>query len=86
MEPDSTVRLGEELIPPNEARDIDELLTILREIQEQKDRRQRPVPRELHPKQHGCVRAELIIDPNLPRRFGQGIFREPKTYVALVRF
>jgi hypothetical protein len=42
--------------------------------------------RDVHPKHHGCVRAELRVEANLDD-LGQGIFAQPgATYKAWVRF
>jgi hypothetical protein len=78
--------LGEETIPPDEPENIQQLIAIHQTIQELTDRKRSPSPRNLHPKQHGCVRAELIIEGGVPERLRQGIFREPRSYPALVRF
>jgi hypothetical protein len=45
-----------------------------------------PVKRDQHPKHHGCVRATFTIADGLPDALKVGIFREPKTYDAVVRF
>jgi hypothetical protein len=37
-------------------------------------------------KTHGIVRAEFIVHDNLPPEFRQGIYAEPKSYRAWVRF
>jgi hypothetical protein len=37
-------------------------------------------------KTHGMVRGEFIVHPNLPPHLRRGIFAEPKTYKAWVRF
>ncbi|QSA99003.1 catalase family protein [Methylococcus sp. EFPC2] len=37
-------------------------------------------------KTHGIVRAEFIVHDNLPAEYRHGIFAEPKTYRAWVRF
>ena len=37
-------------------------------------------------KTHGIVRAEFIVHDGLPPQFRHGIFKEPKTYRAWVRF
>lgn len=42
--------------------------------------------RDAHPKMHGVVRAEFIVEPNLPADLRIGIFKEPKTYPAWIRF
>jgi hypothetical protein len=78
--------LGEETIPSDESRHIEELVAIHRDIQEHTDRLKRPVPRNVHPKQHGCVRAEFMIAASLPSHVRFGLFREPRVYPAVVRF
>lgn len=82
----SAARVGEEVIPPGEEAQIEELLVILRAIQERRECRQRPVKRTVHPKQHGCVCAELVVEPGLPGDLRYGIFSEPGAFAAVVRF
>jgi hypothetical protein len=84
--PSPSVGLGEETIPADEARHIDEMLLVLRRIQEERDRRNHRVPRTVHPKQHGCVHAQLQVEPGLPVALRHGIFRSAKAFPALVRF
>ncbi len=45
-----------------------------------------PVRRDAHPKTHGCVRAELQVEPDLPEDLCHGLFRTPKKYDAWIRF
>lgn len=42
--------------------------------------------RESHPKHHGCVRAELVVEPELPAELRAGVFAEPRSYPAVIRF
>ena len=42
--------------------------------------------RQIHTKMHGCVKAEFIIEPDLPDHLKVGIFSEAKHYHAWVRF
>ena len=44
-----------------------------------------PVQRQQHPKSHGCVKAEFIVE-NVPEECRFGIFREPHRYPAFIRF
>jgi hypothetical protein len=46
----------------------------------------RPVLRDQHPKSHGCVRAEFVVGPDVPRDLRHGIFAQPRTYPAWIRF
>ncbi|MCC6574853.1 MAG: catalase family protein [Planctomycetes bacterium] len=75
--------LGEETVPPDEAamiaRLVEQNLALLN-VDE------RPVRRGQHPKHHGCVRAEFIVEPDLPAEFRHGLFASPRRYDALIRF
>lgn len=46
----------------------------------------RPVLRQEHGKGHGVVRAEFRVSSGVPPELRHGIFREPRSYQALVRF
>src|SRR5262245_42329472 len=50
------------------------------------DLERRPVPRDQHPKQHGCVHAKFVIRPGLDGNLREGLFKEEKVYDAWVRF
>jgi hypothetical protein len=75
--------LGEEQIPPGEAEQIDQITAIHLSVT---DPGEKPVPRGQHMKGHGCVQAEFIVATDLPDALRHGIFREPRTYAAYVRF
>ena len=45
-----------------------------------------PVLRDAHPKTHVLVRAEFIVLADLPEQLRYGIFKEARTYDALIRF
>lgn len=42
--------------------------------------------RDAHPKSLGLVRAEFMVEPNLPAALAKGVFASPKTFEAWVRF
>jgi hypothetical protein len=42
--------------------------------------------RDAHPKMHGLVKAEFIIEPDLPPQLQIGVFSKPQTYQAWIRF
>ncbi len=46
----------------------------------------RPVARQQHAKSHGLVRGELVVEAGVPSDLRHGLFREPATYPAVVRF
>lgn len=41
--------------------------------------------RDAHPKSLGLLKAYFIVDPNLSKEYRLGIFKEPRTYCALIR-
>ncbi len=42
--------------------------------------------RQIHPKMNGCVKAEFIIEKNLPEELKVGLFKEEKSFPAWIRF
>ena len=80
------IALGAESVPAGEAAQIDQIVALHRDVQEKSDRKISPVPRGQHPKQHGVVRAQFVVEPALPARFRYGIFSASRTYEALIRF
>jgi Catalase len=44
------------------------------------------MPRDAHPKMHGLVRAEFTVHSNLEDAYRVGVFAQPATYLAWVRF
>ena len=46
----------------------------------------RPARRFAHAKAHGCLRAEFEVLPGIPDELKAGLFKEAKTYPALIRF
>lgn len=42
--------------------------------------------RDAHPKNIGCVKAEFTVDPHLREELRVGVFKEPRTYPAYIRF
>jgi catalase len=77
--------LAQENPPPSEAAVISDLAERLRQriIQNNPTGIMR---RDAHPKMHGVVKAEFIVEPDLPEALRVGLFREPRTYQAWIRF
>ena len=76
--------LGQETIPPGERAGIDEIVAIHLSVT---DPTEKPVvPRGQHMKAHGCVMATFEVAPDLPADLRHGIFAEPRTFNAYVRF
>ena len=44
------------------------------------------VLRDAHPKSHGCLNAEFVVNPNIDPNFAQGVFSEGSRYKAIVRY
>ena len=42
--------------------------------------------RDFHAKTHAAVRAELVVGPDIEERFRVGVFAEPRTWKAFIRF
>src|SRR5271157_3721476 len=77
------MKLAEEVIPEGEAHAIG---LVVRASEQMLEKDEKPVvKRDQHAKHHGCVRAEFIIEPDLPKDFRVGLFAEPKTYQAWIR-
>jgi hypothetical protein len=75
--------LGQENIPANETALIERLVEQNLKLQNENTR---PVRRALHPKHHGCVRAEFVVEDDLAAELRHGLFAQPGTYQALIRF
>jgi hypothetical protein len=82
---DEGLALAEERIQPGEEEHLD---SIIETFTEQMRGLWNPgyFERGGNTKTHGIVRAELIVRDDLPEHMRHGIFAEPKTYRAWVRF
>lgn len=82
---DEGLKLAEERPIPNEEVYLESIISSFRE---QMQRLWKPggFERGGNTKTHGMVRAEFIVHEDLPSQFRHGIFAEPKTYRAWVRF
>ncbi len=79
------LELAKEYPPPSEDAYAQQLAEILRK-KVQEDYPTGTTRRDAHAKHQGCVRAEFIVEPDLPPELRVGVFREPRTYQAWVRF
>lgn len=83
------LQLGKEYPKENEAKVAE---NIVRLLQDQMLRTYPPGPdgkrqlRQIHPKMNGCVKAEFIIERNLAPELRVGLFKEPRSFPAWVRF
>ena len=74
-----------EIIPPDEELYITKLTELLKKIVVDTYPPGRTL-RDAHPKQHGTVAAQFTVEPDLPPELRVGVFAEPATYDAFVRF
>ena len=80
----SRLKLNEEYPPPDEPADIRKMVALIDELHHpQPDGR---MLRAQHAKDTGCVKALLIVEPNLPDEYRYGVFREPRTFPIIIRF
>ena len=76
-----------ERVPPEEAAQIDHIVQLTIQQLQRRYAGDAQVLRGVHPKAHGCVRAEFTVRPDLPESLRVGVFAEPgKRYDAWVRF
>lgn len=79
-----------ENIPEGEAAEIEEIARLTTELQDK--RKDLPeqggkLLRGVHPKSHGCISAQFIINADIEEKYQVGLFFTPgKTYCAHVRF
>jgi len=81
----SKKHLAQESPPPDEAAFTQSIANRLR-AKIIKDNPAGIMRRDAHPKMHGVVKAEFIVEPDLPAELRIGVFKEPKTYRAWIRF
>jgi Catalase len=81
----SAKQLAQEYPPPGEAQAIHDLT----QRQLKKVAAENPtgiMRRDAHSKMHGIVKAEFIVEPDLPAALRVGLFKQPGTYQAWIRF
>jgi|BarGraIncu00222A_1022003.scaffolds.fasta_scaffold19192_2 hypothetical protein len=74
-----------ERIPPDEAVETKRLIDRLRDMMSARDRGGTQ-GRDVHVKMHGVMRAEFTVAGDLPPDLRVGLFAQPATYKAWVRF
>lgn len=71
---------------PDEAETFAELTAVMGHITRTMAERYRHAYRPVHAKSHGVVKARLEVQPGLVPELAQGLFAEPRTFEALMRF
>jgi hypothetical protein len=73
-----------EKVPADEERLIKDMEVLLQEKMST-DYPAGQTRRDAHPKNLACLRAEFIVEPNIPAELKKGIFEFPQTYPAWIR-
>jgi hypothetical protein len=78
-------QLAQEYPPPGEA---EVTLRLAERLKAKVVRENLPgsLRRDAHAKMHGLVKAEFVIEPNLPPELRVGVFKEARTYQAWIRY
>ncbi len=84
MMKEEPLELGKEYPPPEEEAQIDRLVAISKRSMGNKPHP--PMFRDQHPKSHGCVKGEFVVEANIPEVMKVGVFKEPKNYDIWIRF
>jgi hypothetical protein len=79
------LKLNTEYPEPDEQETIEKLIVLLRGVIEGRYLTG-VTTRDVHVKGHAAVRAEVTVEPGLPPELRVGVFKEPRTYPAWVRF
>ncbi|WP_020567628.1 catalase family protein [Neolewinella persica] len=79
-------KLATEYPSKSEEKATAKVIGLLKELLEKDYPAPARMERDAHPLQHGLVKAEFIIEPDLPENLKVGIFREAKTYESWIRY
>lgn len=72
--------------PKLEASQIDQIADITRQLLQKRYPSPAQVLRGVHPKSHGCVRATFEVLPDIDSQLQVGLFSQPATYDAMIRY
>lgn len=75
-----------EHIPSDEPAALREMADLFRNLLERDEQSSGHRRRDVHVKSHGCPVGEFQVLPDLPVELRQGLFAEPNSYGAVVRF
>ena len=77
-------------VPRDEAEEIAKLVDLTHKLLEQRygaGTGETMARRAVHPKAHGCVKADFIVNADIPEKYRVGLFATPgKSYKAWIRF
>jgi hypothetical protein len=84
--PEPSTTVGLETIPADEPAAIAETAKLIGDfIRKSYPEGKRPAMRDAHAKAHGCVKATVTV-PELPENLRVGVFAQPRTYFAWIRY
>lgn len=76
-----------EVIPPEEARQVEETTALMGKLVDRRYSGQARFLRGVHPKDHGCVAATFTIAEDIPTEYRVGVFETPgASFQAAIRF
>ena len=75
-----------EALPSDEADDIGRVVQALKALLQRSRDKTGHFHGDVHVKIHGCAAAEFRVLPNLPPELAQGLFKNERTFSAVVRF
>ncbi|MFO1418177.1 MAG: catalase family protein [Methylotetracoccus sp.] len=80
------VKKGVEAVPPNETEQIAQIVELTRKLLQQRYPSSM-ARRNVHPKDHGCVRGDFTVNQDIPEKYRKGVFAAPgRTFHAWIRF
>lgn len=84
----SFAQMNSEVIPASEAADVTRATEmILKKLADEHNQTpSSPIRRDAHPKAHGCLKAEFTVLSDVPKILKKGLFAEPHTYKAWIRY
>lgn len=77
--------IGKEYPKPGEETIANKIVALLK-LQMLRLSKNKKMLRQIHPKMNGCVKAEFIIEKNLPPELKLGIFKDETSFPAWIRF
>ena len=69
-----------------ESEAIGKLIRMLGDKMKREQRTPDKMKRDAHPKQVALVKAEFVVEPNIPEGLNIGVFRQERSYPAWIRF
>lgn len=78
--------LGQERIESSEQQQAQQMAALIKTVVTERAESTDKILRFNQVKTHGCFNAEFKIKPNLPTHLAQGIFQQPQSYQATLRF